>query len=240
VRLQSGFAPSLLQSILALTQRISGSPSQWLAKPCLLQSPVVRMCHPRSRAAAHQRMLLPGTRTPCRSHIPLVFFHPAALCEKSSITSIHTTNKSQVTATPFSCPLFDVQHKMCAYSPSGSNAGSPRPVPGPPPSSDAQPQQPRAQHCVQHSCPVSVLPAPGSLLPSGLLQASFGTEACGQGLDKPNQEQQKHRGNPTTSGDLNLSGSPTSPSVYSSPTSSNTSSVCLQPPHGITYLQQLH
>lgn len=123
-------------------------------------------------------------------------FTGAARCsvEKCSGTSIHTTNKSQVTAAPFSCSFFDVQHKMRVCSPSDCSASSHRPAPGPPPSSDKQQQQPRAQHW--QSCPARMLPALGSLLSPGLPLASLGMETYRQSLYKPSKQQQKHRGNP--------------------------------------------
>lgn len=76
---------------------------------------------------------------------PAWVFSPCSSAEKSSVTSFHTTNKSQATATPFSRSLFDVQHKMSVCSPSDCIASSHWTASGPPPRSNVQPRQPRAQ-----------------------------------------------------------------------------------------------
>ena len=145
MRLQSGFTPSLTINI--------GLDAEDIRQPIVMACKVVPSAEPsgedvsspKSHRCAPDDAAARNKDTLQELH-PAWVFSPCSSAEKSSVTPIHTTNKSQATATPFFHSLFDVQHKMSVCSPSDCAASSHGPASGPPPSYDVQPRQLRAQH----------------------------------------------------------------------------------------------
>lgn len=91
---------------------------------------------------------------------PYLCFSPCSSADKSSVTSVHTSNKSQATVTPSSYPFFVAQRKVSVHSPSDCDASSHGPASGPPRalasshgSQGLLTELPhRVQHCYQCRC----------------------------------------------------------------------------------------